>query len=98
MVVVGGSSKSALWRQIFADAFDLSIQQTNVGQDAGSLGAAAVAAVAAGLWSDFSPIDAIHRIEATAAPDPVSRDVYQKMLPAYRRASRLLAEAAQAVR
>jgi xylulokinase len=96
MVVVGGSSKSALWRQIFADAFDISIHQTNVGQDAGSLGAAAVAAVAAGLWKDFSPIDAIHRIEATAAPDPVSRDVYQKMLAAYRGTARMLAEAARA--
>jgi xylulokinase len=94
MVVVGGSSKSALWRQIFADVFDLTIHQTNIGQDAGSLGAAAVAAVAAGLWHDFSPIDAIHQLEAAAAPDPASRDIYQEMLPAFRRAARLLAEAA----
>jgi xylulokinase len=96
MVVVGGGSKSALWRQIFADTFDLTIHQTNVGQDAGSLGAAALAAVAAGLWRDFTPIDAIHRLEATAAPDPVSRQTYQKLLPAFRRAARLLAEAAPA--
>jgi xylulokinase len=96
MVVVGGSSKSAFWRQIFADAFDLSILQTNVGQDAGSLGAAAIAAVAAGLWNDFSPIDAIHRVEATAVPDLVSRRVYQQMLPQFRRSSQMLAEAAQA--
>jgi len=94
MTVVGGSSKSALWRQIFADAFDLTVEQTNVGQDAGSLGAAAVAAVAAGLWRDFTPIDAIHRLEAASAPDPVSRRIYQDMLPAFRRAARLLAEAA----
>ena len=96
MVVVGGSSKSALWRQIFADAFDLTIQQTNVGQDAGSLGAAALAAVAAGLWRDFTPIDAIHRIEATAAPEPVSRRIYQQMLPGFQHAARMLAQAAQA--
>ena len=96
MVVVGGSSKSALWRQIFADAFDLTIHQTQVGQDAGSLGAAAVAAVADGLWKDFTPIDAIHRVEAEAVPDPANVAIYQKLLPAYRRASQLLAEAAQA--
>jgi xylulokinase len=96
MVVVGGSSKSALWRQIFADAFDLTIHQTNVGQDAGSLGAAAIAAVAAGLWQDFSPIDAIHRVEAAAAPDPDSRRIYQQMLPAFRRSSQMLAEHARA--
>jgi xylulokinase len=92
MVIVGGSSKSVLWRQIFADAFDLTIHQTNVGQDAGSLGAAAVAAVAAGLWQDFTPIDAIHRLEATADPDPASRQLYQQMLPAFRRVSHLLAD------
>ena len=96
MVVVGGSSKSALWRQIFADVFDLSIHQTNVGQDAGSLGAAAVAAVAAGLWRDFTPLDAIHRLKAAAAPDPASRRIYQEMRPAFRRSAHLLAEAAGA--
>ena len=94
MVVVGGSSKSALWRQIFADAFDLSIHQTNIGQDAGALGAAAVAAVAAGLWRDFTPIDAIHRLETTSAPDPVGRLVYEKILPRFRHAARMLAEVA----
>jgi xylulokinase len=96
MVVVGGSSKSALWRQIFADAFDLTIHQTHVGQDAGSLGAAAVAAVAAGLWSDFTPIGTIHRIEAAADPDPVTRHVYQQMLPAFRHVAHMLAATAQA--
>jgi xylulokinase len=96
MVVVGGSSKSPLWRQIFADAFDLTIHQTNVGQDAGSLGAAAVAAVAAGLWNDFTPIDAIHRLEAAADPDPVTSRTYQQLLPPFRHAARMLAEVAQA--
>ena len=92
MVVVGGSSKSTLWRQIFADAFGLTIHQTQIGQDAGSLGAAAVAAVAAGLWQDFTPIDTIHRVEAVAAPDPVNVPIYQKMLPVCRRAAQLLAD------
>ena len=63
MVVVGGASRSDLWRQIFADAFEIDILKTNIGQEAGSLGAAAVAAVGSGLWDDFSPIDTIHRRE-----------------------------------
>ena len=54
MVVVGGGSRSPLWRQILADALQVDIVKTNVGQEAGALGAAAVAAVAAGLWDDFS--------------------------------------------
>ena len=57
MVVVGGGSRSTLWRQILADCLEVDIVKTNVGQEAGSLGAAAVAAVACGLWSDFSRVD-----------------------------------------
>ena len=68
MVVVGGCSRSSLWRQIFADALELNILKTNVGQEAGSLGAAAVALVASGVWPDFNPIDNLHQHEAVAHP------------------------------
>ena len=43
IAVVGGGSRSALWRQILADTLEVDIVKTNVGQEAGSLGAAAVA-------------------------------------------------------
>ena len=72
MVVVGGGSRSPLWRQIFADALEIEIVKTNVGQEAGSLGAAAVAAVACGLWRDFSPDRQVHQIESVLHPDPAN--------------------------
>ena len=78
MVVVGGASRSDLWRQIFADAFEIDILKTNIGQEAGSLGAAAVAAVGSGLWDDFSPIDTIHRRESLTRPNPENVSVYKK--------------------
>ena len=87
MVVVGGGSRSKLWRQIFADAFEISILKTNVGQEAGSLGAAAVAAVAAGLWDGFERIDQVHHLEDTSVPDPQNVRVYRRLLPAFRQAS-----------
>jgi xylulokinase len=87
MVVVGGSSKSKLWRQIFADAWKIRILKTNVGQEAGSLGAAAIAAVGAGLWKDFSPIDAIHKAEDAAAPIPANVALYDRLLPVFQQAS-----------
>jgi xylulokinase len=87
MVVVGGGSTSAVWRQIFADAFDMTILKTNVGQEAGSLGAAAVAAVACGLWKDFSPIDTIHRLEDRTEPNPDAVDVYERLLPVFQHGS-----------
>jgi xylulokinase len=86
MVVVGGASRSSLWRQIFADAFEIDILKTNVGQEAGSLGAAALAAVGCGLWNDFSMIDQIHQLQATAQPDAAGAAIYRKLLPLFARA------------
>jgi xylulokinase len=86
MVVVGGASRSRLWRQIFADALEIDIVKTNVGQDAGSLGAAAVAAVGCGLWPDFTPIEQVHRIESVSRPDPANVAVYRRLLPVFRQA------------
>ncbi len=86
MVVVGGCGKSPLWRQILADALEIGILKTNVGQEAGSLGAAAVAAVGAGLWDDFSPIDAIHQLQAESRPIAQHVDIYRQLLPIFRQA------------
>ena len=91
MVVVGGASRSDLWRQIFADTFEIDILKTNIGQEAGSLGAAALAAVGSGLWNDFSPIDAIHRREAVAHPVPENARKYAKLLPIFRESREYLA-------
>ncbi len=87
MVVVGGGSRSPLWRQILADALQVNIVKTNVGQEAGALGAAAVAAVAVGLWDDFSRVDEVHHVESVTRPEPANVDVYDKLLPVFRQAS-----------
>jgi len=84
MIVVGGGSRSTLWRQILADALEIDILKTNVGQDAGSLGAAAIAAVGAGLWPDFAPIGLIHRTENAARPIADHVQVYRRLLPVFR--------------
>ncbi|MGB2820684.1 MAG: FGGY-family carbohydrate kinase [Phycisphaerae bacterium] len=92
MVAVGGISRSAPWRQILADAMNIRIVKTQVAQQAGSLGAAAVAAVGAGVWSDFSPIESVHQVESTAEPDAANAAVYEKLLPVFRRGCRHQAE------
>ena len=83
MVVVGGGSRSRLWRQILADALEIDVLKTNVGQEAGWLGAAAVAAVACGLWPDFRRIDQIHQLESTARSDSAGVAVYRQLLPLF---------------
>ncbi len=87
MMVVGGGSRSKLWRQIFADVWEIDILKTNIGQEAGSLGAAAVAAVAAGLWDDFSHIDRVHELQDRAVPCPEHVRIYRQLLPIFRQAA-----------
>lgn len=87
MVVVGGASRSPLWRQILADTLQTDIVKTNVGQDAGALGAAAVAAVAVGLWDSFDRVDEVHQVESLTHPDPENVKFYNKLLPIFRQAS-----------
>jgi xylulokinase len=87
MVVVGGGSRSKLWRQIFADAWEIDILKTSVGQEAGSLGAAALAAVAAGLWDDFGRIDRVHELQDRAVPCREHVRIYRQLLPIFRQAA-----------
>lgn len=92
MLIVGGGGKSQLWRQMFADIYGLEILETSVGQDAGSLGAAALAAVGAGFWKNFSPIDSIHRLVGTRTPDRAAGSEYNKILQVYRQVNERLYE------
>jgi xylulokinase len=90
--LVGGGSKGALWRQIFADVYEASIVLTNVGQEAAALGAATVGAIGAGIWKDFSVVDRIARTVDVAKPVPASSAVYRKLLPLHKFATEKLLE------
>jgi len=83
MLMVGGGSRSALWRQIFADVYGMECVKTNVDQEAGSLGAAAVAAVGAGLWKSFDAVDGIHRVQDVQRPLAEHVEKYRRLMPAF---------------
>ncbi len=83
MLIVGGGGKSPFWRSLFADIYAKDIIETGVGQDAGSLGAAALAAVGTGIWSDFSPVTALHAEKSRIAPDPGRSAAYGRILPLF---------------
>jgi xylulokinase len=78
MNVVGGGAKSNFWRQIYADVLRIDIEKTNIGQDAAALGAAALAAVGAGLWNDFSQIDQILNTEDRQTPQKTNAELYDQ--------------------
>ena len=92
LLMVGGGSRSRLWRQIYADVYNITILKTSVDQQAAALGAAACAAVGTGLWPDFARIDEIHKIEERSIPDPARNAVYEQILPIYLQASRSLSD------
>lgn len=97
MLLVGGGGKSALWRQIFADAYGMDILETNVGEGAGSLGAMACAAVATGLWSSLADVRAVHRGLRRVTPQPETAALYERLLPVFRMAARQQAELGDAL-
>jgi xylulokinase len=92
MLMVGGGSRSTLWRRIYADVLNLAVIKSTIDQQAAALGAAALAAVGAGLWHDFDIIDRIHHIEDITYPDPQANAIYEGLLPVFSLAARHLAE------
>ncbi len=98
MLLVGGGSRSSLWRQIFADVYGLRVVKTQVDQDAASLGAAALAAVGLGLWPDFSRVDAIHRPEAVHEPRPRAVAAYAGLRDVFERARQASAAVGEELR
>lgn len=83
MLLCGGGSKSAVWRRIFADVYNMPIRKTNVDQDAASLGAAALAANACGLWDGYDLIPSLHKTEERLRPDEKTNAYYEKLLDIY---------------
>ena len=92
MVVVGGGSRSKLCRQIYADLYHMRIIKTNIDQGAAALGAAALAAVGAGLWKDFEIIDQIHHVVDVTEPDPHNIEIYDRLMPVFIKAGNYLGE------
>ena len=89
MLIVGGGGKSKFWRSLFADIYGKNIVETNVGQDAGSLGAAALAAVGVGLWNDFSKLKKIHTVIAVQKPVEENVVRYEEILKVFKTISEL---------
>lgn len=83
MLLCGGCSKSAIWRRIFADIYNMPVIKTNIDQDAASLGAAALAANACGLWDNYDNIYKIHKLEDYLLPDAETNAYYEKLLEIY---------------
>lgn len=92
MLLVGGGSKSAFWRQIYADIYGMKVLKSNIDQQAAALGAAACAAVGTGLWESFDRIDELHEIEERVEPIAENAAKYRRLMGLYRQATDMLCE------
>ncbi len=94
MRLIGGGARSALWRQILADVFNLPILRPRLLVEATSLGAAIAGGVGVGLYPDYSIAAELIQVEPGEAPRasavrrydelyPLFRQVYQALVPVY---------------
>ena len=93
VVIVGGGSKSAFWRQLFADVFNCKFNRISTDQDAAALGAAAIAAVGSGVWKDFSEVrDVIRDVETVQPVQKAAgeyRDYYRRYISTWKMLSEI---------
>ena len=96
MLIVGGGSKSPYWRQLFADIYGMRITESVVGENAGSLGAMACAAIGAGLWKDYKPLIGLNKPVNTLYPNEENKALYsEKIYKKFRKLNEYMSEFAE---
>jgi len=103
LLLIGGGSRSAVWRQILADVLDLPIWLPALTTEATALGALVAGGVGVGLFPDFNVVDRLvsprpaerPQLAATrhyAALQDLFRQTYQALDPIFARLTRLAGE------
>jgi xylulokinase len=93
MLIVGGGSKSPYWRQLFADIYGMQTTESTVGENAGSLGAMACAAIGAGIWKDFKPLAGLNKPVGALNPNRENMALYNwKIYPKFRKLNAYMSE------
>lgn len=79
MVVIGGGAKSACWRQILADVYQVEIWKPNYLDEATSMGAAITAGVGVGVFENFEIIDKFLAMQERVQPIPENHKMYMEL-------------------
>lgn len=83
IVLAGGGANSPLWRQIFADTFNLPVHTVYGSAEGGSFGAALAAGVTAGIWPDLLSTVQLIKPESRTDPKPENVGVYAALYKKY---------------
>jgi xylulokinase len=79
----GGGTKGALWRQIMASVLGVELVTVNTTEGA-AYGAALLAGVGAGAWSDVrAACNTCIQITGSTQPEPAQVDAYRQAYPVY---------------
>jgi xylulokinase len=90
MRLIGGGAKSALWRQIMADAFSLPILLPGLTAEATSLGAAIAGGVGVGLYPDYRVASRLVPVHEAERADPATVARYDELVGIYAETYRAL--------
>ena len=82
--MTGGGSKNSPWMQIIADVTQRKIITTNQPKMAGAIGAAIVAFVGAGVYSDFSCAKQFINENETFTPQSKNKKIYDELFVNYK--------------
>ena len=87
MILSGGGARSALWRQILTDVFEIPLYLANTGEQA-AMGALLCAQVAAGEYASLAEAcaEAVHCDPTPTEPNPANFSVYRENFEIYREA------------
>ena len=89
--IIGGGAKSKVWRQIVADALNLTLIQTETNDS--SFGSAMCAGISAGFFRDFDDASAkCQKIVGETKPIQENTEKYAKVFAKYKKISAFLTE------
>lgn len=82
--LAGGGAKSKLWSQIQANVYGQSVYRTGTGQDKSAYGAALLAGLGIGLFSDIDQLPQTTGPETKIEPDQTEVQIYDKLYALYK--------------
>lgn len=84
MRLIGGGSKSSVWRQILADVYNLPLLRVDLPAEATALGAAIAGGVGVGLYPDYSIAQTLVPTTPAEAPNRAMRARYETLFALFK--------------
>lgn len=83
VMIIGGGSKSRLWRQIISDVFGMRLLRPISGD--ASFGSALIAGVGIGIFKSLrEAVDSCVKTESSVEPDPKRHELYEEFFRVYK--------------